>query len=112
MTFQTFSSSNVDKTSGSTARGEIGKSWSSIDKLGTTKEGMDWLKDRFKLCQDVFNTTEHVAQLKGYLNDLWINVAMMDYPYPTSFLMPLPGKPVEVNYDYSNCSAMLIFLYG
>ena len=58
---------------------------------------MSWLKDHFKLCQSVFNTTEHVAQLKDYLNMVWTNVAMMDYPYPTAFLMPLPGKPVEVN---------------
>ena len=89
--------SNVDKTSGATARGEIGKSWTSLDKLGSTPEGLAWLKDRFKLCQEVFNTTEHVAQLKDYLNMVWTNVAMMDYPYPTSFLMPLPGKPVEVD---------------
>ena len=71
---------------------------------------MDWMKDQFKLCQDVFNTTEHVAQLKDYLNNLWINVAMMDYPYPTSFLMPLPGKPVEVKYDYNNVITLLICL--
>ena len=95
--YLTFISSNIDKTSGQTARTEIGKSWSSLDKLGSTPEGMSWLKDHFKLCQSVFNTTEHVAQLKDYLNMVWTNVAMMDYPYPTSFLMPLPGKPVEVN---------------
>ena len=88
--------SNVDKTSGETARDEIGKSWVSIDKLGTTQDGLAWLKDSFKLCQPVFNTTEHVSSLKSYLNDLWINIAMMDYPYPTSFLKPLPGNPVEV----------------
>ena len=92
--------SNVDKTSGATARGEIGKSWTSLDKLGSTSEGLAWLRDRFKLCQEVFNTTEHVAQLKDYLNMVWTNVAMMDYPYPTSFLMPLPGKPVEVDINY------------
>jgi len=87
--------SNVDKTSGETARDEIGKSWVSIDKLGSTQDGLAWLKDSFKLCQPVFNTTEHVSSLKSYLNDLWINIAMMDYPYPTSFLKPLPGNPVE-----------------
>ena len=86
----------MDKTSGETARDQIGKSWNSINKLGSTKDGMDWLKEKFELCQPVFNTTEDVATLKGFLSDLWTNVAMMDYPYPTSFLMPLPGNPVEV----------------
>ena len=86
----------MDKTAGETARGEIGKSWNSINKLGSTKEGMNWLKEKFKLCQPAFNTTTDIANLKDYLNELWTNVAMMDYPYPTSFLMPLPGNPVEV----------------
>jgi lysosomal Pro-X carboxypeptidase len=40
-------------------------------------------------------TPADVTQFKAYLNDLWINVAMMDYPYPTDFLMPLPGDPVN-----------------
>ena len=96
MTHLCYLFSNVDKTSGETARGEIGKSWNSINKLGSTKEGQAWLKNKFKLCKK-FNTTEDVARLKGYLTDLWTDVAMMDYPYPTSFLKPLPGNPVEVN---------------
>ena len=57
---------------------------------------MKGLKENFKLCQPV-NSTKDIIKLKEYLTDLWTNVAMMDYPYPTSFLMPLPGHPVEVN---------------
>ena len=36
-----------------------------------------------------------MIQFKAYLSDLWTNIAMMDYPYPTTFLMPLPGNPVN-----------------
>ena len=92
-----------DKTSGATAVGEIGKSWVSINKLGKTKEGMKWLSDNFKLCTEL-NSTADVANLKDYLNEAWTNVAMMNYPYPTSFLMPLPGNPVEVRSKILYCS--------
>ena len=39
---------------------------------------------------------ENVTLLKSYLTDLWTNLAMMDYPYATTFLAPLPGNPVNV----------------
>jgi len=42
------------------------------------------------------------THFKAYLNDLWTNLAMMDYPYPTSFLMPLPGKPVNTACELIN----------
>ena len=95
-----------DKTSGATAVGEIGKSWISMNKLGKTKEGMKWLSDNFKLCTEL-NSTADVANLKDYLNEAWTNVAMMNYPYPTSFLMPLPGNPVEVRSKIFYCNKCL-----
>ena len=50
----------------------------------------------FKLCTPL-TKKEEVKALKDYLNDVWGNLAMMDYPYETSFLKPLPGKPVTVS---------------
>ena len=62
-----------------------------------TADGLKWISDQMKLCSPLKNAAD-VVTLKGYLSNLWTNVAMMDYPYPTSFLMPLPGNPVAVRF--------------
>lgn len=72
----------------------IRKSWGAIDNLTSTDDGLKWVNDAFKLCTPL-KTKDDATKLKGYLNDLWTNLVMMDYPYPTSFLMPLPGNPVK-----------------
>ena len=59
-----------------------------------SEDGLDWLNKEFKFCKPL-KTKDDVINFKSYLNDLWTNVAMMDYPYPTTFLMPLPGYPVH-----------------
>ena len=61
-----------------------------------TAEGLKSIREIFKLCQPL-TKKEKVKDLKDYLNDVWGNLAMMDYPYETSFLKPLPGKPVTVS---------------
>ena len=56
--------------------------------------GLKWLNDNFKWCSPL--KSESISVLKDYLTNVWTNVAMVDYPYPSSFLMPLPGNPVNV----------------
>jgi len=73
----------------------IRKSWKALDNLAASAEGLKSIGEIFKLCQPV-TKQEKVKDLKDYLNDVWGNLAMMDYPYETSFLKPLPGKPVTV----------------
>lgn len=55
---------------------------------------MKWLNSKFGMCTPLKKTDG--PMFKDYLNNLWTNVAMMNYPYPTEFLMPLPGNPVKV----------------
>ena len=54
------------------------------------EDGLDWINKEFKFCK-ALKTKSDVTGFKDFLNDLWTNVAMMDYPYKTTFLMPLPG---------------------
>ena len=32
-----------------------------------------------------------------WLNEVWVDLGMVNYPYPASFLEPLPGWPVKVS---------------
>jgi len=72
----------------------IRKSWQAIDQVSVDDDGMKWISDEFGLC-DPITSAENVTALKDYLTDTYVNIAMMDYPYPTSFLAPLPGFPVQ-----------------
>ena len=61
----------------------------------TNNSGIDWINTNFKLCSNSkLSHPDNVTMIKAYLTDLWTNLAMMDYPYPTSFLAPLPANPV------------------
>jgi len=77
----------------------IRASWSAFDRVSKleNKTGLDWINENFKLCDNSkLTSSENVTLIKAYLTDLWTNLAMMDYPYPTSFLSPLPANPVSV----------------
>jgi lysosomal Pro-X carboxypeptidase len=82
--------------SNGTCSQNIRKSWAALDRLAnqTNNTGLDWINKNWKLCSP-FTQASNVSVLKNYLNEMWTNIAMMDYPYPTSFLVPLPGNPVN-----------------
>ncbi|XP_037070089.1 lysosomal Pro-X carboxypeptidase-like [Pollicipes pollicipes] len=76
----------------------IRKSWDAIDRLTADQEGMDWLSDAWNLCSPL--NSSQLTDFKQWLNDMYTNFAMIDYPYPASFLSPLPGYPVKVACSY------------
>ncbi|KAF7989870.1 hypothetical protein HCN44_008544 [Aphidius gifuensis] len=59
---------------------EISKSWNAINNITSTDDG--------KKC------TTDIKTLKDWLSNVYINLAMVDYPYETNFLAPLPSKPI------------------
>ena len=76
----------------------IRSSWAALDRVAAlaNQTGLAWLNSNFRLCSaSLLSSAGDVAKLKAYLTDLWTNLAMMDYPYPTSFLAPLPANPVN-----------------
>ena len=56
-------------------------------------DGLQELTDIFNLCSPL----KDVESLMAEIEDAWGSVAMVNYPYPTEFLQPLPGWPVKVS---------------
>ena len=70
----------------------IRSSWGAINRIGASAGGLERLTNSFKLCHPL----KSVDELKNWLIDMYGNIAMVDYPYPTSFLADLPAFPARV----------------
>lgn len=57
--------------------------------------GLQWLSEEFSLCTPLKNIID-VAGFKNWLQETWVNLAMVDYPYEANFLQPLPRWPIQV----------------
>lgn len=64
--------------------------------------GLLWLSDEFSLCAPLKNKNDAVS-FKNWLQETWVNLAMVDYPYEANFLQPLPRWPIQV-YEISMIS--------
>ena len=69
----------------------IRSSWAAILEVGSTKEGLRHLSTDFHMCGHLNDPWELVDWLEGAYSYL----AMVDYPLPADFLMPLPAYPVR-----------------
>ncbi|KAK2718034.1 hypothetical protein QYM36_006727 [Artemia franciscana] len=72
----------------------IRKSWQAIENVTATDKGLEWLSNAWQLCKPL-KSSDDKKRLKDWLSDVWTNLAMVDYPYPASFLAPLPANPVK-----------------
>lgn len=59
-----------------------------------TSDGKIKLSSTLKLCNNL-TSTEDVTRLTDWLNDVYSNLAMVNYPYPANFLASLPAYPVR-----------------
>lgn len=57
--------------------------------------GLQWLSEEFSLCAPLTNKKDAVT-FKNWLQETWVNLAMVDYPYKANFLQPLPPWPIQV----------------
>ncbi|XP_059489332.1 lysosomal Pro-X carboxypeptidase [Neocloeon triangulifer] len=71
----------------------VRNSWGAIDQLAKSADGLAWLSKAWSTCKPLTKASD-ITDLKDWLVDVYTNLAMTDYPYPTSFLMPLPANPI------------------
>uniref|UniRef100_A0A1D1XIT9 Lysosomal Pro-X carboxypeptidase n=1 Tax=Anthurium amnicola TaxID=1678845 RepID=A0A1D1XIT9_9ARAE len=69
----------------------IKESWDVIEDQGKKINGLTNLRRTFHLCRKLNSTQE----LSDWLSSAYSYLAMVDYPYPSDFLMPLPGNPIK-----------------
>ncbi|CAA6657656.1 unnamed protein product [Spirodela intermedia] len=69
----------------------IKDSWDVLESEGKKLNGLMNLSRTFHLCQKLNGTQE----LSDWLNSAYSYLAMVDYPYASEFLMPLPGNPIK-----------------
>ncbi|MEJ1272820.1 hypothetical protein NN561_003675 [Cricetulus griseus] len=81
------------RKSGKKCSESILRSWGAINRLSNTGSGLPWLTKAFHLCSSL--NSEDVQRLKDWISETWVNLAMVNYPYPANFLKPLPSWPLK-----------------
>ncbi|KAH8317821.1 hypothetical protein KR074_011168, partial [Drosophila pseudoananassae] len=72
----------------------IAKSWRVFETLGGTEAGKKQISDAFNLCSPIKSDAD-LKKFLDYVEEIYSNLAMVNYPYNSSFLAPLPAFPVR-----------------
>ncbi|XP_055926589.1 lysosomal Pro-X carboxypeptidase-like isoform X2 [Argiope bruennichi] len=84
--------------SGISCAKNIRRSWEVIRKIGKSDSGAKFLSETFKTCQLI--RPSNISLFVDWVSSTWESLAMTDYPYPTNFLNPLPGNPINVSCQF------------
>jgi lysosomal Pro-X carboxypeptidase len=90
-----YSKITTDDFSEAGCSSNIKNSFLLIKKLSETNQGLDQISNDFKLCSPLKNIDES-NNFISWLESGLQYMAMIDYPYPTNFLEPVPAWPVKV----------------
>ncbi|XAR51410.1 Lysosomal Pro-Xaa carboxypeptidase [Bertholletia excelsa] len=69
----------------------IKESWDILASEGQKNDGLLQLTDTFQLCRKL----KSIDELYDWLESAYSYLAMVNYPYPADFMMPLPGNPIK-----------------
>ncbi|XP_077865981.1 dipeptidyl peptidase 2-like [Saccoglossus kowalevskii] len=68
------------------------------DLVNSGPSGLQKLTKILRLCKPM--TKNRLNHVNGWIRNSLTNLAMFDYPYPTTFLVPVPAYPVKVACSY------------
>ena len=66
-----------------------------IQWLFFTDNGQQFIKSTFNICEDILTPTDLNLLMRRF-EDMWETLAMVNYPYPTTFAQNLPAWPIKV----------------
>ncbi|CAI5996303.1 unnamed protein product [Closterium sp. NIES-65] len=69
----------------------INSSWAEIREEAAAEGGLVRLSEQFRLCSPLTDADDLIS----WLETAYIYMAMVDYPVPSDFLMPLPAHPIR-----------------
>lgn len=75
-------------------------SWGAMESLAATQEGRDHVKSVLRICDELLQPSDITNTVFNWFSNAIGYMAMADYPYPASFLGPMPGSPVKVAAGY------------
>lgn len=78
----------------------IARSWGVMDGIAGSAAGLQQLSATFRLCQPLQSEEEVRTLLFPWLSSAYQYLAMADYPYPSSFLGPMPAWPVKYSCQF------------
>uniref|UniRef100_A0A914WMS2 Lysosomal Pro-X carboxypeptidase n=1 Tax=Plectus sambesii TaxID=2011161 RepID=A0A914WMS2_9BILA len=77
----------------------VQRAWAALANLAKSADGRNFLNNQFNLCSNMLiQQASDVSWLINYIEDSMVSMAMVDYPYPNSFLgpIPVPAWPAKV----------------
>ncbi|OMP01716.1 Peptidase S28 [Corchorus olitorius] len=83
--------SNSFKRESNSCFDTIKHSWNALTSAAQREDGLRQLSKTFHLCREL----KSVQDLSDWLDSAYSYLGMVNYPYPTNFLMPLPGHPIR-----------------
>ncbi|XP_078176086.1 serine carboxypeptidase S28 family protein [Carex rostrata] len=83
--------SNDFKRESESCFNSIKKSWDVLQAEGNDQNGLLKLTKTFRICDTLNNT----GDLLDWIDSAYSYLAMVDYPCPSDFLMPLPANPIK-----------------
>ncbi|KHJ93830.1 serine carboxypeptidase S28 [Oesophagostomum dentatum] len=77
-------------------RKAVEKGWRALQNLAQSADGRAYLNDLFHLEEKSrLSSADDHKFLAAFIREVFESMAMVNYPYPTEFLAPLPGWPVK-----------------